>query len=166
MPSLFFSAALIAALALLPVAHAAKGHAHGEGRLDVAIGKEQIVLSLELPLDAAIGFERAPKNDKEKALLAAAAATLNDAAALFLPTPAASCTLHSVQIDMPQFDGGAHADIAANYTFRCANPAALKSIETTLFRSFKRLYRIEVQRVSPAGQGAARLSPKQSVLSW
>ncbi|MDP1958010.1 MAG: DUF2796 domain-containing protein, partial [Rhodocyclaceae bacterium] len=157
---------LVAALALLPVAHAAKGHAHGEGRLDVSIDKDLITLNIELPLEAAVGFERAPKNDQEKALLAAAASTLNNAAALFLPTPAANCAVQSVQVGMPKFDGGAHADIAANYTFRCANPAALKSIDTTLFKSFKRLYRLEVQRVGPTGQGAARLTPKQPTLRW
>ena len=67
---------------------------------------------------------------------------------------------------MPQFSGDAHADIDARYVFHCANPAALKGIETTLFKHFKRLYRLEVQRVGPVGQGAARLTPKQPVLNW
>jgi hypothetical protein len=49
-----------------------------------------------------------------------------------------------------------HADIDANYVFRCANPAALKGIETTHLQSFKRLYRLEAQRAAPRpGQAAA-----------
>lgn len=158
---------LAAALCLaLPLAHAGKGHVHGVGRLDIAIDKNSVTLDLELPLDAAVGFERAPQNDKEKAALAAVEKTLKDAGTLFLPNPAATCTLQSVQVALPQFGDGEHADIDASYRFRCANPAALKSIETTLFNSFRRLYRLETQRAGPAGQGAARLTPKNPLLVW
>lgn len=162
----------------LPAAHATKAHVHGEGKLDVAIDKDKITLNLELPLDAAVGFERAPKSNKEKAALAAADKSLKDAATLFMPTPAANCMLQSMEIKVP-FTGGAddhahhahegethHADIDANYVFRCANPAALKGIETIIFKSFKRLYRLEVQRSGPSGQGAMRLTPNKPVLTW
>jgi len=158
--------ALIAALFFALPAQAQKAHVHGEGKLDVAIDKDTVTLNLELPLDAAVGFERAPKNDKEKTALTTAEKILNDAAALFVPSPAANCAAQSVKVEMPQFSGNAHADIDASYVFRCANPAALKGIETTLFKHFKRLYRLEVQRVGPAGQGAQRLTPKNPVLSW
>lgn len=172
--------ALLAAVLLLalPVAHAQHKHVHGEGRLDAVIDKETITLSLELPLDAAVGSERPPKNAKEKAALAAADKALKDAAALFVPTPAARCTLQSAQVQVP-FTGGDdrhgehahegeahHADIEAGYVFRCAEPAALKGIETALFKHFKRLYRLETQRSGPAGQGAQRLTPKSPVLTW
>lgn len=145
---------------------AGKGHTHGEGRLDVVIDKGTITLNLELPLDAAVGFERAPKNDKEKAALAEGEKALKDAAALWLPTPAAKCSVQSVDVGMPSFGDGGHADIDARYIFRCAEPAALKSIETTVFRQFKRLYRLEVQRAGPGGQGAMRMSPKNPLLVW
>jgi hypothetical protein len=163
-------------LFVMPSAHAAKAHAHGEGKLDVVIDKEQITLNLELPLDAAVGFERAPKNDKEKAALATADKALKDAA-LFVPSPAANCTPQSMEIKVPFLGGDGkhdhahggeehHADIDANYVFRCANPAALKGIETTIFKNFKRLYRLEVQRAGPSGQGAMRLTPNKPVLNW
>jgi hypothetical protein len=166
--------ALLAAFAL--PAHAQ--HAHGEGRLDVVIDKDSLAINLELPLDAAVGFERAPRNEREKAALAAADKTLKDAAALFMPTSAANCMLLSMEIKVP-FTGGAdnhahhahegethHADIDANYVFRCANPSALKGIETTIFKSFKRLYRLEAQRAGPSGQSKQRLTPKNPVLAW
>ena len=159
--------ALIAAALLLSApAIAQHKHVHGEGKLDVAIDKDTITLNLELSLDAAVGFERAPKNDKEKAALANAEKIVNDAAALWLPTPAANCTVQSVEVGMPKFAGGEHADMDARYVFRCANPAALKGIETTIFTQFKRLYRLETQRVGPAGQGKQRLAPKTPILTW
>lgn len=157
---------LLAALCFALPAHAHKAHVHGEGKLDVAIVGDTVTLTLELPLDAVTGFERAPRNDKEKAALADAEKLFNDAAALFVPTPAAACAVQSVEVGMPKFANGEHADVDARYVFRCANPAALKGIETALFKHFKRLYRLETQRVGPTGQGAQRLTPKKPVLSW
>ena len=161
---------LLAGLFALPLQlQAAGAHVHGAGKLDVTIDKGTITLQLELPLDAATGFEHAPKNDKEAAALVAAGKALNSPA-LFVPTPAANCTEQPAKVAMPAFDGkqdgNTHADIDATYVFRCAAPAALKSIETNIFRNFSRLYRIEVQRAGPVGQGAGRLTAKNPVLVW
>ena len=168
--------ALIATLALSFTAYAAGGHHHGTGSVEATIDGGQIRIVLELPLESAVGFERAPKTDKEKAALADAAKLLNDANAIFVPTPAAQCTVESSQVSIPHTDGAptdgaptdkdGHADVDATYVFRCANPAALKGIETTLFKHFKRLYRLEARRVGPTGQGSMRLSAKQPTLSW
>lgn len=152
----------------LPAAHAAKGHVHGEGQLEVVVDKDRLVIALELPLDAAVGFERAPKDAREKAALDEALKRLDDAS-LFVPSAAAHCTLQTKTVSVPFSDGKAsdgHADIDANHEFRCANPAALTGFETSLFSHFKRLYRIEAQRVGPNGQGAARLTPKQPRMGW
>lgn len=167
---------LLALLALLVFAtgsaHAAKGHVHGEGTLDVSIDKGQISLALALPLDATTGFERAPKTPQERAALENAGKILNDASSLFIPSPAAQCTPKAATVALPfaadkktAADSG-HADIEASYTFECANAAELKAIDTTLFKHFKRLYRLEAQRIGPSGQGASRLTPKQPALRW
>ena len=159
---------LLALLAVLALPAQAQ-HAHGEGMLDVVIDKDSIAINLELPLDAAVGFERAPRNEREKAALAATERTLGDAA-LFVPTPAANCRAQPPKVVMPAFGAKAgndgHGDIYASYTYRCANPAALKSIETGIFKQFKRLYRLEAQRAGPSGQGKQRLTPKNPVLAW
>jgi hypothetical protein len=156
---------LIAASLLSISAFAHKAHTHGEGRLDAVIDKGALTLTLELPLDVLVGFERAPKNDKEKTALAQAETALKEAAKLFTLTPAANCAAQAIHVAMPAFDND-HLDVIASYEFRCANPAELKSVETTLFKQFKRLYRLEVQRIGPVGQGAQRLTPKNPVLGW
>jgi hypothetical protein len=165
--ALLFAGLTTLAMHTLP-AFAGKAHVHGEGKLDVVIDKGALTINLELPLDVAVGFERAPKTDKEKADLAAAEKLLADAT-LFLPTPAAQCTAQPVILNMPKFDGKGtegHADIDATYSFRCAAPATLKHIETGIFKHFKRLYRLEARRAGPDGQGAMRLSPKQPAMHW
>lgn len=144
-------------------------HAHGAGKLDVTIDKDSISIKLELPLDAAVGFERAPRDEREKAALAAVEKTLGDAT-LFVPTPAADCKAQAPRVVMPMFGakagGDGHGDIDASYAYRCAKPAALKSIETGIFKNFSRLYRLEARRVGPSGQGAARLTPKTPAIAW
>lgn len=167
MPHGLMSAACLVLAFAAPV-QAAGAHAHGEGRLGIAIERDGLVLALELPLDAAVGFERAPRTAAERAALDAARKALEDPA-LFLPTAAAKCLAAPPRVTLPTFDGQPgerHADIDATYAFRCAAPTALKGIETSLFRQFKRLYRIEAQRVGPAGQGAGRLTPKTPSLAW
>jgi hypothetical protein len=159
-------------LILTTAAQAEKAHVHGTGSLNIVIEKDQFSLSLELPLDAAVGFERPARTTVEKAALDDTARILNNAATLFTPTPAAQCTVQTVRVEMPfrtppkpgVTEG--HADIDASVLFRCAKPSALRGFETTLFTHFKRLYRIEVQRIGPTGQAAGRLTPKQPALSW
>jgi hypothetical protein len=161
---IFLTYLMLIVLSSVAYAHGKK-HVHGEGRLDVAVDKGNLSLNLELPLDVAVGFERKPKNDKEKATLEAAGKILQDAGLLWVINSSAGCQLLTAQVGLPKFDGD-HADIDANYTYRCSNPADLKTVETALFKSFKRLYRIEVQHVGPKSQGATRLTPKNPVLRW
>jgi hypothetical protein len=170
MRTLLLFASLAALTAPTFPAHAGKAHVHGEGKLEVVIDKDAITINLELPMDVAVGFERAPKSDKEKAALSAAQQLLGDTAAMFVPTAAAGCTALPAKVTMPSFgatqgDDG-HADIDASYAFRCTTPAALKSIETGIFKNFKRIYRLEAQRVGPSGQGKQRLTPKSPAVNW
>ena len=67
---------------------------------------------------------------------------------------------------LSQAGEGEHADLAARYEFQCEVPESLQGIETTIFKHFKGLYRLETQRVGPAGQGAQRLSPRNALLRW
>jgi len=158
--------ALIAVFLFAFPAYAHKPHVHGEGRLDVAILQDTITLDLKLPLEAVVGFERAPRNDKERAALANAEKLLNDPAALWQATPAANCVAESTKVIMPKLEKEGHVDVEARYVFRCAQAAALRGVEAMLFRHFKRLHRIETQRTGPTGQGARRLTPNNPRLTW
>ena len=158
------------ALTLPLFAHAAPAHVHGVAKMDLAVDGNKLTLSMEMPLDNLVGFEHLPKTDKHKAALAEAMKSLKNAADLFVPTAAADCKVEAVDVGDP-FPGGkakadGHADVDADYVFRCAQPAALKGLETKLFKRFGRLQRIDVQRATAAGQGAATLTPEQPGLRW
>lgn len=162
---------LVFLLSAVPLAWAAGAHDHGTGRLDAVIDQGRISLALELPLDALVGFERAPRTDKERQGLSAAAEALRNGATLFQPTSAAQCRLASTDVQVPYLSGdtpsaGDHSDASANYVFVCANAGALAGIDSTVFKSFPRLYRLSLQRSGPAGQGGGRLTPKAPAIRW
>jgi hypothetical protein len=149
---------------------AAPAHVHGVAKMDLALDGNTLSVSLEMPLDTAVGFEYLPKTEKQKAALAEATDTLKKAAELFVPTAAGGCTVKSVEVGNPFPDGKAkadgHADFDADYVFHCAKPIAVNGLETTLFKRFSRLHRIEVQRATAGGQGAATMTPEQARISW
>jgi hypothetical protein len=59
-----------------------------------------------------------------------------------------------------------HADLDVEMSFVCQNPGALKQIEIGMFKVFPNLHEIEVQMLTPKGQGAASLGKNSSVIKW
>ncbi len=155
--------------ALACTAHAAgPGHAHQHGiaKLDVAIDPRSVSLSLEMPLDSLVGFERAPRSPAERQKVDAALARLKEADALFRLDPAAGCSLQQAAFSAPvlgvgkpatpaapatQGDDG-HGDLDADYVFACQDSARLGAIEVGLFKAFASLQKIDVQVATPKGQ--------------
>lgn len=159
-----------AAALLSPLALAAPAHVHGAAKLDISVDGDKLTIAMEMPLDSTLGFERPARTDTEKLAFANAMTTLKNAAEIFTPSAAAACRVVSVGVSDP-FPGGkakadGHADIDADYIFRCAKPAALNSVTTSLFKQFKRLHKIDVQRATPNGQGKASMTPEHPSVSW
>ena len=143
-------------------------HQHGVASLDLAIEGRSLSLSLEVPLDNLVGFERAPRNAAEKARVDAALAALKNGATMFRIDPAAGCvfreaTLTSAVLKLgtgaTAASSGGHADLDADYSFDCPQAAKAGHIEIGLFQAFPRLQRLEVQAV--AGQHQFKRSLKR-----
>lgn len=158
-------------------------HAHGVAALEVSIEGDLLSIELEAPLHDLLGFERAPKYEKDLAKVREVAALLRAGDKLFAPAAAAGCVLSSVKLESdviaPELlgekvppaakadaHGHEHADLDAHYQFKCAKPAELKRIEVNTFDSFKRLRFINAQLVVGKIQRATKLSAKSRTLSW
>ena len=64
----------------------------------------------------------------------------------------------------PSPKGDEHADLEARYTFQCAQPGQLRTLDLGLFDAYKRIQRIHVQVVGPKGQSKVTLRrPARSV---
>ncbi|WAC71719.1 DUF2796 domain-containing protein [Roseateles sp. SL47] len=163
-------AALIAAIA----APAAEGHGgaheHGVLHLDVAMDGTSLVIQMESPLDNVLGFEHPPRTAAQRQAVAQMLSTLRQGDRLFQPLVAAGCTfkdatLESALLDQPAAAASEeHMDMDASYTFTCTAPDRLTSITHTLFASFVRLQRVEVQTAVATGQGHQTLRRPDSVI--
>lgn len=159
--------ALIGCLGLLAIVPAAamaagKAHEHGAVTLDLAIEGGRLSIELGAPLDSLLGFERAPRTDAERKAAADVLARLRSpdkGKPLFTMDTAAQCTLSQVEVQASVLEPGAktaagdgHADLGASYAFDCAVPQALRGLDVGLFDAYRRIQRIDVQVVGPAGQ--------------
>lgn len=163
---------LLAAVAALPVTSASaaeRAHQHGVVSVTATLDGGTLRLDLNAPLDAIVGFERAPRTAAEKASAAAALKQLDPGAALWLPNAEAGCRLASSEVEAPVLQGAqgaadGHADLEAGYEFRCEQPQQLTGIQHQLFKNFPRIKRIDFQYALPSGQGRAQLRSPQALL--
>jgi hypothetical protein len=95
--------ALLSALGTIP-ALAADAHVHGRAALQVAVDGKRLLLELTSPLDNLVGFEHAPRNEKQTAAVRRMAERLHKPELLFVPTPEAGCTPASVMLESDVLD--------------------------------------------------------------
>lgn len=149
-------------------AWAGKAHEHGVLKLDVAIEGNTLSVALESPLDSVLGFERAPRSAAERQAAADLLTRLrspDQGTPLFTTDAAARCTLSKALVRAPVLETATqaagkdgHADLDADYTYTCALPGQLKSLDLGLFDSFRQLKRIDVQVAGPQGQSRLTLT--------
>ncbi|MDE0059181.1 MAG: DUF2796 domain-containing protein [Defluviicoccus sp.] len=157
-----------------------KPHVHGESKLNLAVEGNVLEIELESPAHDVVGFEHMPKTAAQRDSVKRAVTTLKDGAALFRLSPGAGCKLQEAEVETPLAEAEGHkheeaghkegehaeeevhSEFEAHYRFRCADPAALKSMEVKLFESFGRMEEIELGAVLPAGQRAMTLKPGSS----
>ena len=157
-------------------AQAGKAHVHGNAAMEVVVDGKAIEIRFESPLDSLIGFEHAPRTEKQKKAVQAMEERFRQPETLFVPTAEARCSASPAEVSLP-FKADAktasdhqeketHSDMEATIRFNCENPAALKGMEVRLFGAFPGLKRVDAQAVSERGQSAARLTPRQRNLQW
>ena len=185
--------ALVVVMTLPPaIAAEQKAHQHGQASLRVTVDGQSLQLALESPLENFIGFERAPRTEKERTAVKAMAERFARPDALFVLTPAARCVVGTSRIDAPVaglgsksvadaqstaagkvVSGGAkkgakadHADLEAQFVFQCEDVAKLQGVEVRLFDAFNGLRQLDVQAVTPLGQKSLRLTPSKRQVTW
>ncbi|MGB7989107.1 MAG: DUF2796 domain-containing protein [Candidatus Methylophosphatis roskildensis] len=149
-------------------------HEHGVAHMELALDGGKLSIRLESPLDNLVGFEHAPRNEKQRGALARMTEDLKRAERLFDLPGAAACKLVRTQSAHPHAQppaagtphhdpdthrhDEAHAELQASWEFDCSKPEALTRIGVRLFDLFRGIRRIKAQSVSHKGQGAASLS--------
>jgi hypothetical protein len=176
------TATLLLSSMLTVSAQAHEAHVHGVGKLDVALDGHTLSLHLDSPLVNLIGFEHAAQSPSDRKSAQNMAATLRNASRVFVTSAAAACKVSQVKLVSAAIDpvllGEAtaapdhhedhdgHADLDADFSFQCDNPERLQTIDVRLFDAFKGFVSIDVQLVTAKRQGAARLTPSSSRITF
>jgi hypothetical protein len=146
--------------------HAQDQHAHVHGLAQLNLAVEGNTVSMELTATAydLVGFERAPRDDAERARIADARRSLLDHATLWQFNAAAGCVAEAPVLAVPGagdhdhdhegHDYAGHSDWQVRYRFQCKNPAALRAIEIGAFKRFPSLETIDVQFLTAHGATA------------
>jgi hypothetical protein len=161
-----------------------EAHQHGIGQLNIAIEGNTLQIELESPAMNIVGFEHAPKDEKQHQAIEQAAALLRKGEKLFLTPADAGCRLKEAEVKSSlleeegheehataheeghEHEGEAHADFDAGYRFECSNPEALNSITVKLFLAFPATEELQVQLLSGHGQSAAELTAQNPQLNF
>jgi Protein of unknown function (DUF2796) len=145
-----------------PLAAAAGPHEHGVARMNLAIDGQQVQVSIQVPLESLLGYEREPRAAAEKALASAMLERLKQAQEVILTPAAAQCRpAEAAQIKAPLIEGKdngqQHGDLDGHYKLVCAQPAELRTLEVSLFEVSRRITRVQVQVAGPKGSSQATL---------
>ena len=123
-----------------------------------------------------VGFEHPAANAGEREQIMQADRLLRDGAGLFMPSPAAKCTLIGAQVEsvlldhaenagaMKAHDSQEHADFDVAYEFNCAEPSQLQTLTISLFKRFPGLQHLRAQLITPEGQSGAELNEANNLL--
>lgn len=154
-----------------------EAHVHGVATLQVVQDKNTLSFDLDSPLENFLGFEHAPRTEKQKQMVTQMIEKLRRPEFIFTLTDKAQCTAGEVKFKSSVLELGVeekkvktknndHAGIEIAMIFHCRVPTALKEIEVKLFDVFPGMHRLNVQLLGPRGQSFVKLTSRQPRISW
>lgn len=127
-------------------------HEHGKGRLELGVDANNALGKLKVPLEALVGFERAPKTEAETNAINTMNQKLQNPGTFFVANKDAECSPKLISSTIVRDPAGKHADLDYQFDLNCAKLASLKQLSIGLFSEYKRLKEIRVESVGPWGQ--------------
>lgn len=152
-------------------------HEHGTAELELAVEGSDVAVNFASPMYNLVGFEHAPRDERDREAVATARALLDDPRNLVRLQADAACTAVELDIhwEVPsaeevERDGNEaagrdahddepddheaeepHAELAVSIRYRCEHPDRLNALDITAFESFERLSEVELSAVGPGG---------------
>lgn len=126
-------------------------HVHGEVTVNIALDGRTLALEIDAPAAQALGFEKSPRDDRERAAVKAVDDWFRSGRNMLGVPPAAGCRLVRAEFTPPKLGSG-HSDYRGRYRFDCAAPQALAWVEVWALRRMQGLEKAEVNLITPAGQ--------------
>ncbi len=145
-------------------------HAHGQGKLSIAIERRTVEMELEAPGSDIVGFEHAAKTAEQKSAVTKARGLLAKPLALFKLPDAAGCRITSAKVKLvgggdhlghghghghaakPKEAAAPHSEFHAEYKLTCAKPELLQTIDFDYFKTFAGAQALDVSIIGDKGQ--------------
>ena len=146
--------------------HKHKHHQHGKGVLEIVVEGQILSGILEIPLEALLGFEHAPKTSKEKIAQSKLETRLSSIDAWFEINSEMQCLPRPPQVKLERDAQAKHSDLLYTFSYTCANPSALREIRILFFKEYPNIKEIKVEVASPKGQRLIMATPKSSIIRF
>ena len=111
-------------------------HEHGKGRLEISVNANQAIGKLKIPLEALVGFERAPKTEAETNAINTMNQKLQNPSSYFVANKDAECSPKLISSTIVRDQAGKHADLDYQFDLNCAKLASLKQLSIGLFAEY------------------------------
>jgi len=148
--------------------HAHAAHSHGVGSLELSVQAGKVSGSFEIPMESLLGHEHLPRTEAQKKAMANLQSALASADYFMALPAAAQCKQISLKASSSMFEGkkSEHSDLDIDFSFDCAQPAALTELRISLFSKHARLKSLKADMVGPKGQKSVTLTAKDPVLRF
>lgn len=156
------SSLLLVAMAASAGEHSLGAHEHGAVKLALAVEKNMMEIDLDGPSETFIGFEHAPKTDKEKAILNGTKNQWEKKLLTLISLPEAlGCQISEASLGL--VIEGVHADLEAKAKITCAKDLAGASASIALIKSFWKIKKLKVDIVSASASTIEITKPVQVI---
>jgi hypothetical protein len=186
---------LVAAVLSIPPAGAEEAHRqlgahqHGRGELNIAVEGKHLTMELRAPGADIVGFEHKAASAPDKRSMEAARQKLAAGLQLFGLPGAAGCRLTDAKVDLAEGEHEAHegeraskrgenkvmdanhdhedghSEFRVAYSFECAAPAEITSIDFGYFDAFAGAQELDVNIVTEKGQASYEVTRSKPRLS-
>lgn len=141
-----------------------KAHQHGIATAALVVDAGQIDWEMDIPAAQLFGFEHAATTDSERQQQQAQLEKLQPHSWLVWPQ-GAGCTLKSATLTV-ESPTSTHQDYVSKASWQCQDINAIHQLQVDLFSLTIGLEQLQMQYVTPAGQGGTTLTMDTNVLEF
>jgi len=142
--------------------HALGAHEHGSVKLALAVEGMTMDVDFDGPSESLIGFEHAPKSDRDKAIMNGAK-NLWEKKLLTLIIPNAGLGCKISESSFKQEIEGSHADIEAKAKLTCSKNLAGTDVKIALIKAFPHIKKLKVEVLSATTTSVEITKPEQII---
>jgi len=142
--------------------HALGAHEHGSVKLALAVEGMTMDVDFDGPSESLIGYEHAPKSDKDKAIMNSAK-NLWEKKLLSIISPNAGLGCKISESSFKQEIEGTHADIEAKAKISCAKNLTGTEVKISLIKAFPHIKKLKVEVLSATATSVDITKPEQTL---